>query len=225
MSIIHSVLLTISTLAQQPAPPAQAPVFTTTGDVDQGPAVDKDRAGANVRGLTRGEFRVAEDGRVQDVVVFSFDANPLPVVTASDRRLPPAASDVCEGHVRRRAFTPSQEFATGSRIKIFRWAAWLAAGIFWRQTTPKTRKSPSPSTALTVIGGGHVFRKIGPCGLQGNSEPEGEACSPEAQARNRVGVDADEISNRGLRVRDAVCRCHGSGGRKANRLRHVLQVA
>ena len=85
----------VTSAQQAPAlPPAQAPVFRTAGDVVEVHAVVKDRAGAIVRGLTREDFRVAEDGKAQDVVAFSFVDKPLPVVAASDRRPSPGASDV-----------------------------------------------------------------------------------------------------------------------------------
>ena len=81
----------VTSAQQAPVPPvAQAPVFRTAGDVVEVHAVVKDRAGAIVRGLTREDFRVAEDGKAQDVVAFSFIDKPLPVVAASDRRAPPS---------------------------------------------------------------------------------------------------------------------------------------
>ena len=74
--------------------PSQAPVFRAASDIVEVHAVVRDRSGAILRGLTREDFRVSEDGKPQDVVLFSFVDKPLPSATPSDRRQPPPASDV-----------------------------------------------------------------------------------------------------------------------------------
>jgi VWFA-related protein len=80
---------------QASAPPqAQAPVFRTAAELVEVHAVVRDRSGAIVRGLTREDFRVAEDGKAQDVVQFFFVDKPLPVSAPADRRPPLPASDV-----------------------------------------------------------------------------------------------------------------------------------
>jgi VWFA-related protein len=89
------VLVAASLRAQQTTPPpAQTPVFRATADLVEVHAVVTDRSGAIVRGLAREDFRVAEDGQPQDVVLFSFVDKPLPGPAPADRRQAAPADDV-----------------------------------------------------------------------------------------------------------------------------------
>jgi VWFA-related protein len=73
---------------------AQAPVFRITADLIEVHAVVKDRSGAIVRGLTREDFSVFEDGKPQSVVQFFFVDKPLPAPSAADRRPVATPADV-----------------------------------------------------------------------------------------------------------------------------------
>lgn len=90
-SLAGAVIVALASTGQAPA---QAPVFRAAGDVVEVHAVVRDRGGAILRGLTREDFRVTEDGKPQDVVLFSFVDKPLPATAPSDSRRPSAAPDV-----------------------------------------------------------------------------------------------------------------------------------
>ena len=76
------------------APQAQTPVFRASAELVEVHAVVRDRGGAIVRGLTRADFRVAEDGKPQDVEQFLFVDKAVPASNAADRRPPATTSDV-----------------------------------------------------------------------------------------------------------------------------------
>ena len=90
-SLAGAVIVALASTGQAPA---QAPVFRAAGDVVDVHAVVRDRSGAILRGLTREDFRVSEDGKPQDVVLFSFVDKPLPATASSDNRRPSVAPDV-----------------------------------------------------------------------------------------------------------------------------------
>jgi VWFA-related protein len=84
-----ALVLVVATVVavRQPATSAQQrPVFRSGRDVISVDVVVRDKSGAVVRGLTASDFEVREDGRVQDVVSFSFEeitAKPLPAVASA----------------------------------------------------------------------------------------------------------------------------------------------
>ncbi len=88
-SRLAAVVLVVATVvaARQPATSAQQrPVFRSGRDVISVDVVVRDKSGAVVRGLTASDFEVREDGRVQEVVSFSFEeitAKPLNAVASA----------------------------------------------------------------------------------------------------------------------------------------------
>lgn len=71
LAVVTSVVaLGVAALAQVPPPPQ--PVFTAGTDLVEVQAVVTDKKGNIVRGLSREEFQVTEDGRPQDVLTFGF---------------------------------------------------------------------------------------------------------------------------------------------------------
>src|SRR5260221_2058826 len=58
--------------AQQPGPPGQ-PIFRSTVNLILVDVVVRDRRGAIVKGLTRDDFQVVEDGKPQQIVTFAYE--------------------------------------------------------------------------------------------------------------------------------------------------------
>jgi VWFA-related protein len=69
----------------------QQPVFRSSADVVEVDAVVTDSSGAVVRGLTRSDFQVTEDGQPQAISLFSFIDIPLPPSTGQAVVAAPAA--------------------------------------------------------------------------------------------------------------------------------------
>ena len=65
--------LSVVAAPQSPARPQSRPLFRTGVDLVSINVVVRDRAGNLVRGLTRGDFLVTEDGRPQTVSTFDFE--------------------------------------------------------------------------------------------------------------------------------------------------------
>jgi VWFA-related protein len=88
-SRLAAVVLVVATViaAGPPATSAQQrPVFRSGRDVISVDVVVRDKSGAVVRGLTASDFEVREDGRVQEVVSFSFEeitAKPVAAVASA----------------------------------------------------------------------------------------------------------------------------------------------
>jgi VWFA-related protein len=116
LTVVAVVGLILAAHAQQQAPaPRQRPVFRGGVDLVVVNVVVRDRNGQIVRGLTRNDFTVLEDGRPQTISTFAFEevetqafnaalAEPMPTVLGSIGRaadaperpaaLPPAPSTV-----------------------------------------------------------------------------------------------------------------------------------
>jgi VWFA-related protein len=82
----------IAPVAQQPAPPAQGPTFRVAVDFVEVDAVVTDRNGKFVRGLTKDDFEVFEDGKPQTVTTLTVV--DLPTRRSSVSAIAPAPAMV-----------------------------------------------------------------------------------------------------------------------------------
>jgi VWFA-related protein len=86
LTAIVLAVATVVAVGQRTPSAQQRPVFRSGRDVISVDVVVRDKSGAAVRGLTASDFEVREDGRVQEVVSFSFEeisAKPLPAVASA----------------------------------------------------------------------------------------------------------------------------------------------
>jgi VWFA-related protein len=80
------IVATAAALGQPVTSAQQQPVFRSGRDVISVDVVVRDKSGTVVRGLTASDFEVREDGRVQEVVSFSFEeitAKPVAAVASA----------------------------------------------------------------------------------------------------------------------------------------------
>ncbi len=83
-SVIACVSLVVSIGHATPKQPAtQRSVFSSSTDLIEVQVVVTDKRGAPIRGLTRDDFVVTEDGKPQDVSAFTFVDIPLPPASAT----------------------------------------------------------------------------------------------------------------------------------------------
>ena len=93
--LIIGFVLSSSLGGQQPAPPAQPPVFRSGVNLVLVDVVVRDRNGAVVRGLTADDFELLEDGVRQQILTFAFEeitSNAAPIENASTLGAAAAAS-------------------------------------------------------------------------------------------------------------------------------------
>jgi VWFA-related protein len=87
------ILLAVTALAQEPQAPPAAPTFRAGTKLVQVDVVVRDKKGP-VAGLTKGDFTVLDDGKPQEIAVFSvksFSAKPAQRAERTAMPLPPGA--------------------------------------------------------------------------------------------------------------------------------------
>ncbi|MEN3337538.1 MAG: hypothetical protein V7647_1214 [Acidobacteriota bacterium] len=124
--VLVFVLAAAIGLGQHATSAQQRPVFRSGRDVISVDVVVRDKSGAIVRGLTALDFEVREDGRVQDVVSFSFEEITARALTAV------TSAGLLDGVEARMAGAPTPETAT--------------------KTATKTAATPAPMTSDMLAG-------------------------------------------------------------------------